>query len=243
MGLLKKFGLAIVVVAMIGVNAVSAVEREDFHFRLYGWMATILLMVAALALIGHMLTEDWRGVLVDKRNVMSLSRLQMVIWTVLVVSAILSAGIANAVMNTANPLDLGIPEQIWAALGISGTSFIAAPMILKTQDGAVAQNGPRVPDAPPPWRWADVFQGDVNANQDKIDLSKIQQFFFTIVTVSTYAIALGFIFATADKVTFPPIDSGFITLLGISNAAYLLHKATPVNTNPLPPGAGGPPPP
>lgn len=84
------------------------------------------------------------------------------------------------------------------------------------------------PDAgiPKPWAWSDVFLGDLNSTDDKVDLSKVQQFFFTVIVVAVYAVRLGYAFATEDRITFPAIDAGFIQLLGISNAAYLIYKAT-----------------
>jgi hypothetical protein len=32
--------------------------------------------------------------------------------------------------------------------------------------------------------------------------------------------------ASAEKVEFPQIDPGFVAILGISHAAYLIHKAS-----------------
>lgn len=108
------------VTAMVLVNLVPGFFLDGYLWRPAAYAATMLLMVGALALVGYALADDWRGVLVDKRNVMSLSRLQLVVWTVLVVCAILSAGILNTVTGAANPLALSIPAEIWIAVGIRG---------------------------------------------------------------------------------------------------------------------------
>src|SRR5215467_333008 len=65
------------------------------------WLITLLFLVGCLAVIGMIPTgrppvRDWRGVLIDQRNRISLSRFQLVMWTLLVVSTIITEGTFNA---------------------------------------------------------------------------------------------------------------------------------------------------
>jgi hypothetical protein len=104
-------------------------------------------------------------------------------------------------------------------------------------------------------RWADLFKGDEAGDVATLDLAKIQMFFFTIVLVLAYAIGLGAKFAAIDAARrdtatetvatpaappaqinppdgrlfdqFPPLDLGFVTILGISNAGFLGNRAVP----------------
>ena len=91
-------------------------------------------------------------------------------------------------------------------------------------------------------RWADLFKGDEVGNVAILDLAKVQLFFFTLVLVLSYAIALAaklYLAPKAGIAGFPPLDMGFVTVLGISNAGFLTNHAIP---HPLPPdGASGTP--
>jgi hypothetical protein len=59
----------------------------------------------------------------------------------------------------------------------------------------------------------------------------VQQFFFTIVLVMTYAAAIGSLIATANPsatlLTFPALDAGFIGIMAVSQTAYIAYKALP----------------
>ena len=54
-------------------------------------------------------------------------------------------------------------------------------------------------------------------------------FYFTLILVLAYAVALGTTFAgEAEKIAeFPALGPGMVALLGISHAGYLVHKAIP----------------
>jgi hypothetical protein len=102
--------------------------------------------------------------------------------------------------------------------------------------------------------WSDLFKGDEVGDVATLDLAKVQMFFFTVVLILAYAVALGAKFSAVDAQraelgppppgsiaanltagahdprlidTFPPIQSGLVTLLGISNAGFLVNRAVP----------------
>lgn len=76
----------------------------------------------------------------------------------------------------------------------------------------------------------DLFRGGEVGNYTLIDMGKVQMFFFTIVVIMAYAIAV--IALLRDQVAltnplgvdFPPFSNSLNTLLGISHAAYLSNK-------------------
>jgi len=82
---------------------------------------------------GHGILGLWRGLLVDERNKMSLSRLQMILWTIIVLSGFLTVALLNIRSRQADALSITVPPQLWLLIGISTTSLIGAPLILNTK--------------------------------------------------------------------------------------------------------------
>jgi hypothetical protein len=323
---------------------------------LISWLLFLLLMGVFTGIAADGITGNKHGVLIDDRNRMSLSRLQMVLWTLLILSAFLAAAINNVRGGYSKPLNIVIPEAVWMLMGISTTSLVGAPLVLAAKRSqtppvsspstppdspapTTAGGGPSTPllgvtpagsvpggasGSPPPpvssrrplprsfssvlraqgedptrmavegsvvvkhspsdASWTDLFKGDEVATVATLDLSKIQMFFFTLVLVLSYAIALGAKFRSVDTARadgetvttpvapatapvapatapvapatapvapatapvvkaatkdpklvdeFPPLDMGFVTLLGISNAGFLVNGAIP-RTQPAP---------
>ncbi|HEX6513282.1 MAG TPA: hypothetical protein VF157_13345, partial [Chloroflexota bacterium] len=88
------------------------------------------------------------GILIDSRNMMSLSRVQTAAWTVLILSAFAAAGLGNAsraLFGLADalpdPLGIGIPQAIWGLMGISTVSLVRSPLI-KNYKRRAAAGGP-----------------------------------------------------------------------------------------------------
>lgn len=111
------------------------------------WLVIIFWFLSLLALIGKAVTREtsngkkggrWLGILIDNRFKMSLSRLQIMLWTVLALSAftvialdrtsplILGGASTNV---TYNPLDIRFPEELLLAMGISAASLAGASWI------------------------------------------------------------------------------------------------------------------
>src|SRR4051812_16152460 len=93
---------------------------------LLAWFATMALLVALTALIGRGVTGHW-GALIDERNRLSLSRVQVLVWTVLVLSGFLIAASVNVRARKPNPLAIDIPTELWLPMGIGTTTLVAAP--------------------------------------------------------------------------------------------------------------------
>ena len=220
--------------------------------RVWSWLGILILLTFSAALIGHGTVGLWRGLLIDDRNKISLSRLQMILWTILVLSGFFVAGLSNVRNGQADPLSIDIPAELWMLMGISTTSLVGSPLLLsnkktnpvkeeekkrtfalmegqgidaKTLDShgqIVVKNNPD--DA----RMSDLFKGDETGNAAQVDLAKIQMFYFTLILVFVYAVALGNLLAGYEAITqFPDLDQGMVALLGISHAGYLTSKAVP----------------
>lgn len=178
------------------------------------WLWTALLIVAFLALIGVALNGRPAGVIIDNRNRVSLAKFQAVLWTVLVLSALITTAAARVAAGDALPAASGgilaftLPQELLVAMGIAVTSLVASPVVLGPQANApephpetlsltAAKTG-RSPDdivstgkvigwrTPASAQWLDMFRGDTASNAGSPDLSKIQQFLITLVLVGVY---------------------------------------------------------
>jgi hypothetical protein len=156
---------------------------------------------------------------------MSLARLQLILWTVLIVSGFFVIAIVRIKSgNVDQPLSIGVDWQIWALLGISTTSFVGTPLLYgdkmneepkdpaKAEQKAasqlpgetaeqVAQNRQGILYANADIddaRFTDMFQGDELANTHLVDVAKLQLFFFTVTVVIAYGAQLYQLIAYKD---------------------------------------------
>lgn len=251
---LGSLGTLFALVALLVINLAGGRQGGIASFAGLGrptsWLITLALCVAVLALAGYAVRRRWDGVFIDERNKMSLSRLQLVLWTALLVSSLMTAGLSNVSLGYPTPLQISIPPSVWALLGIGSFTFVAAPAILSQKAvGAAPARLPQIADElkrvdnlvgpvasrgsvvikenAADARWLDVLRGDMD-DADYVDVSKLQQLFFTLLLLMVYASSLYAKMAgTAPISEFPKIDEGFVALLGLSSAAYLAHKAAP----------------
>lgn len=221
-------------------------------FRPQAWVATLLILMVFATIVGEGVTGNWLGVLIDFRNKISLSRLQMALWTILVLSAFLTASLSNISTHHPNPLSIEIPVELWMLLGVSTTSLIGSPLITSSKRrrkpnmeeeadtlNQLAKQGIDVAKVGSKGlivtyrdmnqsRLSDLFRGDESGNAAHLDLAKMQMFLFTIILVIAYGAALGTQLATQDAIDkFPELDSGMLALLTISHGGYLTSKAIP----------------
>jgi hypothetical protein len=213
------------------------------------WIATLTALAVFTLIVGHGVTGVWKGVFVDDRLRMSLSRLQMLTWTVVIVSAFGTIAIARAQQNAITALDVAVPSAIWLLLGISTTSLVGSPLIrdLKkdptktppdsaTREGVAARG--RAPDSVTAdgqfiknrsiadATFADLFMGELIDDFTLLDVAKIQMFFFTILAVLSYATAIGAsVRSGVVPASLPDVGEGLLAILGISHGGYLMSKA------------------
>lgn len=210
-------------------GATSKTLLSADHGKLPVWtflgIAALLLLFAAL--VGWGITGHVGGLLMDptKGQRMSLSRLQALAWTFLVIAAYLNAFIVNIAGNFQNPLDVAIPGELLVAMGISLGSLAGAKVVLAVKNSQSPTES-TVYKSPTP-RWSDLFQGDTVDTAGSLDLGKIQMFYITIALVLGYGIVVAAKFAHVEGgiSTLPPLDSAFVALLAISHAGYLTTKA------------------
>lgn len=193
------------------------------------WGLTAALIVAFLMTVGRVETGRFLGFLIDATNRVSLSRLQLVAWTVLIISAYSTAALWNILHRAGDPLAIAIPAQVWALMGISVASFIGSPIVksAKRAAGKLSENA-----APEQARSTDIFTGEEVGSENTVDLGKVQMFLFSLIVFVAYAVAIGaLLLDTASKnaliAEFPGLSDGMLALLGLSHTGYLAAKAVP----------------
>ena len=72
---------------------------------------------------------------------MSLSRLQMFLWTVLVLSGLMTAAISNVATNQTDPLTIALPQELLILMGISTTTLVATPLVLNPKKKEAFSDG------------------------------------------------------------------------------------------------------
>jgi hypothetical protein len=180
----------------------------------FTWFCTAVLLLLAIMVMGGAVNGRFEGVLIDSRNRISLSKFQMLLWTVVVLSALTVVAAWNITHSyipvgegKSGPLDIDIPTDLLYAMGIAAASFIGAPSLLqlkvnqdtsgKTMDAAEKRLGLTSDQATATGRvhklcspllasWTDMFLGDDIGNAGSADLSKVQQFSITMLIVGLY---------------------------------------------------------
>ena len=226
-----------------------------------GWIVFAVSLVGFTGVAGHGIKGVWRGMFIDERNMISLSRLQMFVWTVVVLSAYGTIALARVQQDPVTALDVEVPQELWLLMGISTTSLVGSPLIKNTKRSPGSALGlQQKKDALENQReglsdevttagqivskttvdgasWSDLFTGEEITNVAHLDLAKIQMFFFTIILVLSYVVALWSLFAECTVseaqpkcvplTILPDVGDGALTLLVISHGGYLLNKAVP----------------
>lgn len=216
------------------------------------YLTVVALVLAWMMLLGWAFNRRAEGLLIDGRNRISLSRLQLFIWLVIVGCAFAVQAAHNFRIGDPDPSDIVVPLQIGLVMGAATTSFVAAPAILSlkarakpsqnelrqahrlARDGASLHpnSGRLYSRRAGEWaRWSDLFRGEELENAGSADPAKVQQFLVTFMLATIYVAALwrdfaGPIAETPLK-TLPGLSEGGLILLGVSHAAYLGAKAVP----------------
>lgn len=217
-----------------------------------GWLLVAVMLAVFMIVIGLHIVGRPAGVLVNELNLMSLSRFQMAIWTIIVLSAYFTMAVVRIKAGTPDALKIAIDWQLWALLGISTTALVGTPLILSTKKSkepvpnevaktAAMLNEPQADvdanrqgilyanPSPADARFIDIFQGDELKNTAHVDLAKVQMFFFTVITAFAYCVMLfnAFVAAKGDPAalaSLPALPDGMVAILGISHAGYLTSK-------------------
>jgi hypothetical protein len=220
------------------------------------WLITSLGLFALLVLISLGLRGEILGFLVDERGRMSLARFQFVAWTLVILGGYWVIALWN--IGTAGLGDV-LPKMqtdLWILLGVVTGSPLISALILDSKANAApnttaavaAAAGSRDPahvagDAVGERgvldirtiagnsSFLDLFTGEEVTNRASVDLSRVQQFVFTLVLILAYLSLLLIQLTSAEPgvriASMPQLDATLIGLLALSHGAYLAAKAIP----------------
>jgi hypothetical protein len=215
--------------AMIGVGLIPHLRGGLV------WALDAAILGGMIALIGVAVTGRPLGVLVSAQNRMSLSRFQIVLWTLVLLSAYVA--IVARRLRLAAPMDIEIDARLWALMGLSTATLLGTPALQakKKADGALCRN-----DSLEEAWFSDMFGSDDAGSRGSVDLSKVQMFCLTLVAVVSYGVSLFRLIdgtAPEDIKAFPELTTAFLAILGLSHAGYLAGKLTPEKPAPDEPEA------
>jgi hypothetical protein len=211
------------ILTIVIFGAIVSIARSPAVALQNAWVWALLLLIAFVLVVGKWRTRNYLGALINNRNLMSLSRFQMIAWTVVVLSGFVVLAMFRIKRGISDPLNFEVDRSLWAAMGISLASLVGTPFLLnqKKDDDptpqAVIKTAEAVNDkdlnanrqgtlyansSPDDARFADVFEGDEVGNTAYVDVAKLQMFVLTIVLVVAYATSLWHRFwDIADAVT------------------------------------------
>jgi hypothetical protein len=196
--------------------------------KFLAWIVSSVLLFSALALFGLSSGRGWGGLLIDSRHKFSSSRLQIILWTVIVLSTVISVVGFNVVSGASEPIGFTIPGNVLAVIGVSVAGFAGSSLVKSTKN---TKNLHRNSDHTK----ANV-RNLIEAEDDKsevpgLEVSKVQMLAFTFVSVAAYSYVVLAWFADAkvasDLASFPDFSEGMLALIAISHGGYLGYKAAP----------------
>lgn len=187
------------------------------------WAISAVVLIVAAGWAGRASRRNILGILLDSRGRYSLTQLQIVLWTIVVLSLLAGVFLARLFERVAGPLNITIPNELLIVMGISVGSTAAATAIKTDKDARGV--GIRGRNAP---RFAQVYLVEEGSGPEVVDVTKFQNFWLTLIAVGAYVamtvaeVATGAI--GANPYLLPGFDGTLVTILGISHAGYLAGK-------------------
>jgi hypothetical protein len=83
-------------------------------------------------------------------------------------------------------------------------------------------------------RWSEIFEAEEISRAGRLDMSKVQMTYFTLILALVYGVSIANAFGTIADTgfhAFPVMDKSMIALFSISHVGYLTGKAVPERDN------------
>jgi hypothetical protein len=204
---------------------------------LWAWSASAAILALAAVSIGWRYQKRWYGAIIDSLGRCSLSKLQLLLWTVILLSLFAGVFVGWLRAGVASPLEFDIPGDVLALAGISVSSTVLATTIKEAKNNdpearhrlaAALPLGNAAADPGSRARFSQVFLVEEGFGANRIvDVTKFQNFWLTLLLAAAFistAIAAIRSAPTAADIVIPKLGTTFLTLLGISHAGYLAGK-------------------
>ena len=151
----------------------------------------------------------WDLIITSEDENYSLSRLQMYLWTVVVVIGFVAVFLSTRDWPT-------IQQNLYLLMGVNLAASVTSTGVFFAK-----KNGVTTPPDQPDFV-KDIF---FESNKISLDLPRTQMFVWTIVSLCFFAIKLIQSFV-AGPPGLPDIPTGLVVLMGVSHGAYIATKAT-----------------
>lgn len=199
------------------------------------WFVSVIVLLIVIIWAGrqtrlgtHSKRMSYIGILIDERERFSLNRLQLVMWTVLILSTLLGMLFSN--LDSAKDA-LDIPGYLLGLLGISAASAVVSGAVKDSKNATVSENitggesfmkkvpGKSTVDPQIP-RFSQVFleEEGAHAQGQIVSITKFQNFIFTLV------LGIIYIVLTVKAGEYPVFHEKTLWLLGISHSTYIAGK-------------------
>ena len=137
-GLALIFLLAIIVAGLIAYRLLA-------DWICWAWL--VLCFLLFIGYLGKVTIGRWMGIFISDRNVMSLSRMQIIAWTVLIISAFMTMVLVRIAAGTPDAFGIDIDWHLWALLGLSASAAVGAPLINSVKAAKEPAADPNAPAA------------------------------------------------------------------------------------------------
>jgi hypothetical protein len=219
---------------------------------LWSWAVSAVVLLAIAAGLGFLVNLPGGkpkplvlGILVDNRGRFSLNRLQLVVWSIVVISLVSGVFFGRLIDGVGEPLDFTIPDRVLGLLGISVGTAVTVGAVKASKKVRAEENKVAAPPenranmilatsqatGKPPFLGQVFMLEEGDLADDVVDVTKFQSFGFTIVLVVAYvAMAINAIVeakVAANVTALPDLRGTFLVLIGISYAGYLGGKLPP----------------
>ncbi|MET9229302.1 hypothetical protein [Lentzea sp. NPDC003310] len=193
----------------------------------WAWIVSAAVIVLLAVVVPSRLGTQ--NVLRDARGRYSLSRVQVMLWTVVLLSLISGMAFGRFAAGQVDVAGFQIPDQVLWLLGISVGSGVVAVAVKVAKSTTRPESVAAYPLGAEGGRFWEMLTVEEGASAGKsIDLAKFQNFVITVLLVLLYVAqavsALKAVDNPAGIAGLPAFSDAFLVLLGVSHAGYLLGK-------------------
>lgn len=185
----------------------------SFHF--WSGVSLVALLILA-ALIGR--SSEAGSILVDHRGRYSLTHLQLVTWTIVILATLLGVLIASGF----DPEALVIPPELLGLMGVSAGSGVLGTAVKGAKDASdtlIARKDAKIGKRTIEPRVTQIWLEEEGDKADKVvNVTKFQNFVFTVIGVAFY------VTLSCKTAGLPELPENVVWLLGISHAGYVGGK-------------------
>jgi hypothetical protein len=125
--------LFILIAVVIGLGFITQGVEFTKGSAPWTWYANMVALFLFVLIAGQGITGRGLGFLIDSRNKMSLSQLQISIWTIVILATYIAVVLSRVVhpdLGYEQAFKVALPKELWMLLGISLTSMVGSPLIL-----------------------------------------------------------------------------------------------------------------